>query len=287
MGDAASSGGASPVHDASSAGAPATGGLGPAVVPNGPTFRGIVVDASTATGFDASKYAPLPGAEVCVYEDATLPCAMVTKSGEYEFDGAPQNQPFHFSYKKPGYDPVLYPVGATGPGSYGAPFIALASVSFDDDFMRQVGVERDPTKGMIQFAAVVPGTQSDSEFFQVFGGTGFVYLMGYRVGVSPAASAGPFYVSAEWKPDGMLTRSSAAGWGFMTAPAGDYMLRFEHPTHTCGATATKVVAGYSTVYVGSICSPIEDAGAAGPKRDAGSSLDAGTGTDAADGNTSP
>jgi hypothetical protein len=289
--DAASHGGASPVGRASSAGTPAsTGGLGPVLGPLTPVFQGVVVDASTATGFDASKYSPLPGVEVCVYEDSTLPCAISTSSGVYEFDGTPQNQAFHFSYKKPGFDPVLYPVGATAPGTYGAPFIGMASVSFNDGFMREAGVERDPTKGTIQFAAVEPGTQSDSPFFQVFGGTGFVYLKGYRVGISPDASAGPFYVSAAWRPDSSLTQSSPAGWGFLTANPGDYVLTFKHPTHACGTIATKVVAGYSTVYVGAICTPPADAGTAGPKPDAGASVDAAAldgAADSASGNTSP
>jgi hypothetical protein len=135
-GDIASNGGASSVGGAPSAGAPATGGLGPVLGPLTPVFRGFVVDASTATGFDASKYSPLSGVEVCVYEDSALPCAISTRSGEYEFDGTPQNRPFHFSYKKPGFDSVLYPVSATAPGSYAAPFIALASVSFNDGFMQ-------------------------------------------------------------------------------------------------------------------------------------------------------
>jgi hypothetical protein len=254
-----------------------------------PIFRGFVVDASTATGFDASKYSPLPGVEVCVFEDSSLPCAIATASGEYEFDGAPQNRPFHFSYKKSGFDSVLYPVGATAPGSYAAPFIAMASVSFNDGFMREVGVERDPTQGTIQFAAATPGTQSDSPFFQVFGGTGFVYLAGYQVSISPDANAGPFYVSAAWRPESRLMESSAAGWGFMTANPGDYMLTFKHPTYACGTIATKVVAGYSTVYVGAVCSPPNDAGAGRPPADAGSSVDAAAidgAADSGDGNAS-
>jgi hypothetical protein len=279
-----SNGGASPVHDASSAGGSAsTGGVGPILGPLTPIFRGIVVDASTAAGFDPSRYSPLVDVEVCVYEDSTLPCAISTRSGEYEFDGAPQNRPFHFSYKKAGFDPVLYPVGATAPGSYGAPFIAMASVSFNDSFMKQVGVERDPTKGTIQFAAAEPGTQTDAGFFQVFGGMGFVYLKDFQVSVSPNASEGPFYVSEAWRPDGNLTRSSAAGWGFVTASPGDYTLTFAHPTHTCGTITTTVVAGYSTVYVGAICSPLGDAGTVRPNRDAGASLDAAVIDGAADG----
>ncbi len=274
MGDAASNGGAAAAGGASSGAAPSNGGFGPAAGDLTPIFRGIVVDASTATGFDGSKYTPLPGVEVCVYEDSSLPCATTTSSGDYEFDGTPQNQPFHFSYKKAGFDSVLYPVPATPAGSYGAPFIAMASESFNDGFMKQVGVERDPTRGTIQFAAVVPGAQSDSAFFQVFGGTGFVYLMGYRVSISPSASAGPFYVSEAWRPDSSLTQSSAAGWGIITASPGDYSLTFTHPTHTCGTIATKVVAGYSTVYVGAVCSPSNDGGTVAPNTDAGSSADA-------------
>ncbi len=243
------------------------------------------MDASTATGFDATKYAPIPDVQVCVYEDSSLPCAISTRSGEYEFDGAPQNRPFHFSYQKPGFDPVLYPVGATAPGTYGAPFIAMASVSFDDGFMQQVGVKRDPSKGTIQFAAAEPGTQTDAGFFQVFGGQGFVYLKDFQVSVSPNASAGPFYVSEAWRPDGNLARSSAAGWGFVTASPGDYTLTFEHPTHTCGSIATTVVAGYSTVYVGAVCSPRADAGAVRPGMDAGSNADAAAVDGAVDGSS--
>jgi hypothetical protein len=83
---------------------------------------------------------------------------------------------------------------------------------------------------------------------------------------------GPFYASSAWKIDKTLQESSAAGWGFMTAAPGDYTLKFSHPTLKCGSTTTKVVAGYDTTYVGTVCAPAPtDGGASDGGGDAGPS----------------
>ena len=89
----------------------------------------------------------------------------------------------------------------------------------------------------------------------MFGTTELFYLEGFTATISPAATAGPTYTSASWAPDKSLKASSAAGWGTFQAAPGDYTVTIAHPGMTCGSTQTKVVAGFSTTYVGNLCSP--------------------------------
>lgn len=285
-------GGASTGGTLSTGGVDASSGSG-GFTPNPftPVFRGIVVDASSGSGFDATKYTRITGVEVCVYDDPTLPCATSTSAGDYEFDGAPENRPFYFSYKKDGFDSVLFPVGATAAGSYVTPFIVMAPTAYSDGFAQKAGVTRDVNMGRIHFAAVTRGAPTDSPFFQVFGNAGFVYLKGYKVSVSPAVNHGPFYVSDAWEVDPALVESSTAGWGFVATTPGDYTLSYAHPTLACGTTSTKVVAGYTTIYVGTICSSSRDGGADGgssggtdaaSKTDASTAGDGGSGSPGAD-----
>ncbi len=135
--------------------------------------------------------------------------------------------------RKTGYGPTLYGVTPTAGPTVSAPAIFLDTTAVDDSWGTEGGVPPDPTKGTILFGALVAGP-STSPIHEVFGGTEYFYLSGYTVTISPAATAGPVYTSASWAPDPSLTSSSTAGWGFFTAPPGDYTLTFAHPSLTCG-----------------------------------------------------
>jgi len=60
-------------------------------------------------------------------------------------------------------------------------------------------------------------------------------------------------VGTDWKPNPALTASTAAGWGLMYAAPGEYTFTITHPTRTCGFVDRKIVAGFSTTYVGVSC----------------------------------
>jgi hypothetical protein len=161
-----------------------------------------------------------------------------------------------------------------------APPIIMGTPTLSSDFANQAGFTTDATKGTVLFGAVTAGTKADSQFYEEFGGVGFIYVQGYQVVPTPAATHGPFYVSTAWKADKTLQESSAAGWGFITAAPGDYSLEFSHPTLKCGTTTTKVVAGYDTTYVGVVCNPPSDGGTGdggNPSPDSGTPSDAGNG----------
>jgi hypothetical protein len=226
------------------------------------SVSGLVVDASMSNAtknFDATQYPALSGVAVCVYGNTSVPCVTTDASGKYTLAGVPSGALVYLSYSKTGYGPTLYGVTPTAGPTVSAPAIFLDTTAVDDSWGTEGGVPPDPTKGTIDFGALVAGP-STSPIHEVFGGTEYFYLSGYTVTISPAATAGPVYTSASWAPDPSLTSSSTAGWGFFTAPPGDYTLTFTHPSMTCGTTTTKVVAGYWTTYVGVLCSGGSDGG---------------------------
>jgi hypothetical protein len=228
----------------------------------GGSVSGIVVDFSASNAvknFDATQYPALSGVSVCVYGNTSVPCVTTDASGKYSLVGLPSGALLYLSYMKTGFAPVLYGVTPTAGTPVSAPAILEDSTAAADSWATDGGAPTDPTKGAILFGALMAGP-STSPFHEVFGGTEYFYVGGYTVTISPAATAGPVYTSANWAPDPSLTSSSAAGWGFFTAPPGDYTLTFTLASMTCGTTTTKVVAGYWTTYVGTLCSGASGAG---------------------------
>jgi hypothetical protein len=220
------------------------------------SVSGLVADFSTssaAKNFDATQYPALSGVAVCAYGNTSVPCATTDASGKYTLTGVPSGALVYLSYAKTGYGPTLYGVTPTAGQTVSAPAIFMDSTAVADSWGTEGGAPPDPTKGTILFGALTGGP-STSPIHEVFDGTEYFYLSGYTVTISPAATAGPVYTSASWAPDPPLTSSSTAGWGFFTALPGDYTLTFTHPSLTCGTTTTKVVAGYWTTYVGTLCS---------------------------------
>ncbi len=266
-GDAGSSGegdGATTGTDAGggedAAPSPATGGADAGA---GPFVSGQVVDGSnlTAAGnFDATKYSPLQGVQVCLYGQSSVPCATTDASGKYSL-AVPAGTAFTVSYVKTGYQPTLYAIGAQTSGSTDdAPAIFLSSTSSFTSLGTMAGAPPDPTKGTILFGGGTIGPSPGALYHELFGTFDYYYVPGYSVTIAPAATVGPIYVSADWEPDPSLTASSSAGWGFFQAAPGTYTLTYSSPTLNCGSTTTTVVAGYVTTYVGVACTVVGDGG---------------------------
>jgi hypothetical protein len=253
---AADAGGSSDATASSTEGGAADGG--------GASISGQVVDASAPTAaknFDATQYSGLSGVEVCLYGQASAPCATTDANVNYSL-AVPLGAAFTISYSKTGYAPVLYAQGAQTAGTTDSlAAIFMTSTSSSDSFQTMAGMTPDPTKGLILFGGGTIGASPGAMYHEMFGTYDYYYVPGYSVTISPAATVGPVYVSAAWEPDPSLTAASVAGWGLIQAPPGNYTLMYSSPTLKCGTTTTTVVAGYSTTYVGVACSAGADSGA--------------------------
>jgi hypothetical protein len=261
--DATSTGGSGGSSGDGAAGK-STGGAGGTAADggNGVVVSGLVVDFDTSDAkknFDATKYPPLSGVEVCVYEDSSIPCVKTGADGKYSLHGVPAGVSLYLSYNKTDYSPNLYGITATAGQNVDAPAILLTTLAFSEAWAKKGGTTYDPKYGTILFGATTLGP-SNTPFKQFFGTTELFYLDGFSVAVSPAVKSGPVFTSAAWAPDPALKTASAAGWGYIQAAPGTYTLTITHPTMTCGTATTKVVAGYWTTYVGTLCSPKGDAG---------------------------
>ena len=253
-GGASSGGGSSSGGGTASGGTTGTDGGGDAGKAKG-SVSGLVVDASSGDAtkaFDASKYPALSGVKVCVSGDSTVPCVTTGADGKYELVGTPASEAFDMTFEKTGIASTLYAVGAGHAAKLTPPAMLLTTQAYQDNWITQAGGTPDHTKGGILFGATTLGPSS-TPFHEMFGTTELFYLEGYQVSISPAATLGPVYTSASWAPDPSLTKSSAAGWGIFQLPAGDYTLTFTHPNATCGSVKAKVVSGFSTTYVGLLC----------------------------------
>jgi hypothetical protein len=275
--DATASGGKGGAGGSSGSGAKGGGktdsGSGGATPDAGDVWvTGIVVDITdgdATKNFDGSKYPKLAGVKVCVYGDSSIPCAITDSSGKYALL-LPSGLTGYLSYEKDGYAPMLYGVTATAGQNTEAPAMLMTTSDYRDAFGVKGGVAPDPSTGEILFGATTL-TASSTPFHEFFGATELYYVEGFSVGIRPAAKAGPVYTSETWEADATLKQASAAGWGFFQAAPGDYTLTIAHPGMTCGTVTTKVVKGYSTTYVGTLCTPnatdagtITDGGAGGP-----------------------
>ncbi len=262
-GDASTSGGTG--GTTGTGGATTTGGAGGGTAtggtdggkdggPSGPTVTvsGLVVDATNgtaATNFDLAKYPTLAGVKVCDYDDASVTCVTTGADGKYALPGVPGTGTTYVSYSKATYDPILYGVTPSG-SAVNAPAILATTAAFGTSFLAKGGITRDATVGTVQFGAT---TLTTNPYSVDFGTTKLYYLPGSQATVTPAAKQGPVYVSDSWQPDASLTKADTVGWGVFTAAPGDYTVTITHPSLTCGTTTTRVVAGYTTTYVGTLC----------------------------------
>jgi hypothetical protein len=224
------------------------------------SVTGLVVDASNlsaAKNFDATQYPAVPGVQVCVYGESSVPCATTDASGKYTL-AVPAGAAVTLSYNKTGYTPYLYAVAAQSAGATDdAPAILITTTTSGNSFLTMAGGTPDPTKGQILFGGGTIGPSPGAIYHEMFGAFDYYYAPGYSVTISPAATVGPVYVSATWAPDPSLTASSNAGWGIIQVPPGKYTLTYSSPNLSCGTATTTVVAGYTTTYVGVACSVID------------------------------
>jgi hypothetical protein len=166
----------------------------------GPFVSGQVVDGSNLTAakaFDATQYSPLPGVQVCLYGQSSVPCATTDDSGKYKL-AVPVGTALTVSYVKTGYQPTLYAIGAQTAGSTDdAPAIFLSSTSSFDSLGTMGGATPDPTKGTILFGGGTIGPSPGAINHELFGTFDYYYAPGYSVTIAPAATVGPVYTSEQ------------------------------------------------------------------------------------------
>ena len=220
---------------------------------DGVTVTGVVVDVTdgdAARNFDYTKYPVVPGVKVCVYDNSKIPCATTDAGGKYSLAGLPEALDVYLSYQKDSLAPMLFKA-VSGIGNE-MPAMLMVSTTYRDSFAKAGGIEPDENTGLIFFGANLLEDRR-TPFKQMFGTSEVYYLRGYQARLLPASKAGPVYVSADWKADASLTTSSQAGWGILQAAPGDYEMRYSHSAVTCPPVTTKVVKGYVTAYVRSVC----------------------------------
>jgi hypothetical protein len=265
-GGATGSGGASGTGGGSSSGGGTSkgGSDGGGADAGATSVTGTVADLSNGDAtrnFDYTKYPAVSGMKVCVYGDASIPCVMTDANGKYTITGVPVGTQFYLSYEKDTYRPTLFATSVAKPGAFNVVTMLVTTEAYSETFASQGGVTNDTSAGTIIFGATELGPAS-TPFHEMFGTTEIFYLEGYTVSISPAAKAGPVFTSATWTADATLTKSSAAGWGFFQAAPGDYTLTFTKPGYNCPVTKTMVVKGFTTTYVGSLCTKIAGDGGA-------------------------
>jgi hypothetical protein len=204
----------------------------------------------------------LPGVKVCVYQNASIPCATTGADGTFTLEGLPPLTNLVLTFEKDGYlkesktiqtastdmqvtNPMfMFPTGVQGPS----------------------GVTQDPSKGAVSFFAIgpVPGNP-DQNAFQT--------EPGVSVTITPAVTKeqGPYFGDGRGKFDPTATTTlNGLGFFYNLAP-GDYQLNFEHPSLDCApislgvsgwgipkppnGTAFTALAGYMTEEIGVFCTP--------------------------------
>ena len=126
---------------------------------------------------------PLEGLEVCVYQDASIPCVMTDSTGRFTIGGLPAMSDIVISLKKTGYRPTLLAIetGSTDmDGSAAGPY-PIPSMG-GSPWSSPVAVDLS-TKGMAVFFAIGQGAVG-----------GLSDAVGTMVNLSPAGGDGPYFI---------------------------------------------------------------------------------------------
>jgi hypothetical protein len=200
----------------------------------------------------------IPGAQVCVYDDATIPCVTTDANGSFVLAGLPPRTNLSVAVTKTGYSPILKPIrtgSAPMDGSSNPIRMTLTS-----DPQPPIGVPVSwSTTGQLAFFALGP---SDAG--------GLAADIGASVTLAPSGGNGPFYVTSDGYFDTSATATEGGGIGYYyNVPPGNYTLTFMDPVNNCApidalfsgygfpdpptSVQFPIVAGYTTELVGVIC----------------------------------
>ena len=235
------------------ASADATGPTGDAGADGSASDAGPSADAAAA-----APTVPVSGAQVCVYQMPSFPCATSNDQGIFTLTGLPPLTDLALVITKDAYRAVLRPIQtATGNMDGTANPISL---QLESATVGPSGALDWTTHGVVSFFAVAPLPGSDT----MFGGD-----PGASFTIAPEAGAGPYYLY----DDGRYATDASALVGtagiFTDVAPGNYTIAIDDAVHDCapilspfgewGYPATQlsvkfpVVAGYLTGPVGFFC----------------------------------
>ena len=191
---------------------------------------------------------PLEGVEVCVYQNASIPCVMTDSMGKFTIGGLPAMSDVAISLKKDGYRSILLAIetGSTdmdgsAAGAYPIPRMGASPSS------SPVPVDM-MTKGSVVFVALGPG-----------GGGGVASLggaVGTMVSLAPAGGDGPYFINDKGALDPSATSVLAQNGLYFNLDAGTYQMTFNDPNHDCASLSIPFGLGFSTSLPNSVKFPI-------------------------------
>lgn len=181
-----------------------------------------------------AEQSPLQGVQVCLLDNAQVPCATSGADGGFVLSNLPDQEYYLVTLGRSGYQSVLR---AAAPLEVLTPTVLFTDQQAQASYGAVGGSYPETATGSIGFSAAT-----------VNAGGEVVPVQGYSVSLTPApaAAVGPVYGDESNALDPALQASSAAGWGaFYNVTPGDYELVFTHATLDCGQPQpVKVAAGY-------------------------------------------
>ena len=220
-----------------------------------PVVSDAAIDGAVASLADQP---PLPGVQVCVYQDSTIPCVTTQTDGTFSLPGLPIRTDLILSLTKSGYQSALVPIetASTDMDERSNPIPLYVTGSPDLGFPIDL-----QTKGeIVAFAVSVSGPNMNI----------FTPTLGTQFSLSPASGNGPYFLDNNVFDFSATSFVGARALYYNVAP-GTYMLTFANPGYDCEpisypfgdfgwpvTTPTHsvklvVAAGYSTGLVGALC----------------------------------
>jgi len=170
---------------------------------------------------------PLPGVEVCVYQDSSIPCATTQADGSFTMTGLPMRTNLALTLKKSGYYSYLLPIQTASADMDGRSNPAQMAPSGGP--APDLGIAVDlQNKGLIQIVAIA------------FGGTAamvdagaFTTVPGTKVSLSPMSGNGPYFINGSDEFDLSATSFVGIAANYYNVAAGNYTLTFSNPGFDC------------------------------------------------------
>ena len=187
---------------------------------------------------------PVEGLEVCVFGDASKPCATTDRKGTFVMRAPPRKRLMLSFEGRDEFPPAVATYETTtSDGAFEVLIFPLALLPMLDD---AIGQKIDLGLGHVLLEAHSALNEAAPN------------VSGVTAAIDPATGLGPYY-QADLLPDVSLTETGAAGGiGFVNLTTGSYDVALHHPVRTCdpwvawpsneaGSVRLEVVEGYVTL----------------------------------------
>jgi hypothetical protein len=170
------------------------------------SVSGTVTEFTPPTGGEPAPPVPVAGAEVCLWQDDSVPCVTTDSEGKYTLSGVPANREVTLSIVKEGYYSMLRP-RRTGTDDVTGMGNSLGSDGLVSLFAQIAGTTYpNPSQGVVSVAFY--------HSVEVDGGPVDVPYAGGAMTLSSGTGKGPSYVDEDQIPSTTLTETTSGGWGF-------------------------------------------------------------------------